>query len=594
MTHQEFLFQILDVLERENVPYFLFCGTLLGAVRDNDFLPNDHSDTDIGVDAAYYWKVRQIINNEIITNGSLYYKMIWRKEIGIGIKGEPYKLDIFFLDREDDQYACFSYKKSPTGRWDQEWKAWFSYRLFYPLTQIEFFGRSCNVPGQFAELLREHYGNWEVPDPHHVTGSTQKIDHNHNEFFPAGIPGTEYTPDNKEYQIGFICINFMRKQSTKECIESIQKYFPFVKVYVADQDAPSGEMIEFYEKHNVEYYYIPFDSGLSVSRNFLVDKIKEPFLMWGDNDFVFTSDSNLSHGLDILNAVPEIGFVGGAVTVNGKTAHYERFLFYDQRQQILVYVPLEMTNPEPKYVNDIAYYDCDLTFNYVIARTEAFNNPQLRWNPELKCRYEHTDAFLRIKVFSPFHVVYCPSMTVIHNHVPNDASYAQYRYRVGGSYVFGKSWNLKMNFTVGKGSEVYKTDAEAQVTPIPQESPKIEQTPKAEEINLPIKEEPELSPVLKFLSELDKHTGFWLANTTCLAAIKHKKIPCNSITLGVNNVNAKETILEAAIDKPFKVSVRIEKIKGIKKINIDGVDLNIPCPVIGYLNSLFGSDWNEK
>jgi glycosyltransferase involved in cell wall biosynthesis len=456
MSHKSFFFKILDILDREKIPYFLFCGTLLGAVRENNFLPSDFKDTDIAVDDSYYWKIRQILDKEILKE-AFKYSFIWRKEISISNRNDDYKVDIFFMEKINEDYAIYSYKPNPVNkRWDYEWKALFYYDLFYPLKTINFLGRKVSVPNQYKTILRDHYGfNWETPDPTYKTGSTQRIDDNYVGFYPAGILGNEYKTDIENYDIGFICVNLLRKKETKACIDSLQKFYKNIKIYVADQDEPSGEMLEFYEKHNVEYYYVPYDIGISKTRNFLIEKVKEPYLLWGDNDFLFSNNSNINHGIEILQSNESIGFVGGAVSKNNVIQHYERLIQLDKINNILTYIPLEYTNPEKHEIDGIEYYYCDLTFNYVLARTNIFLNQQLRWNPLLKCAYEHTDMFLRIKEYSNQRVVYCPSMNVEHKHLESSQIYDSLRNRKDSASIFAKSWNLKMNFTIGKGREIY-------------------------------------------------------------------------------------------------------------------------------------------
>ena len=458
MNHKDFLFHLLDILEKNKIPYYLMCGTLLGAVRENNFLASDDKDTDIAVDDAYYWQVRDILNQEITEHSIIYYNYIWRKEICIVSTNRMYKLDIFFMEKQDDKYYIYSYKPSPKdGKWNWEWRAEFSYDLFYPLQTVTFMDRVVSVPNEYEKVLELHYGlDWKTPHPDFVTGSVQKKDDFYEGFYPAGISGNEYHIESRDFKIGFICVNFLRNEETKICVNSLQQFYTDAKIYIADQNAPSGDMIHFYETHNIEYYYVPFDCGLSYCRNLLIDKVKEPYLMWGDNDFLFTEHHGLDNAITILNNYKNIGFVGGSVFKNNKMEHYERLLSYMPDYGVLIYTPLEVTQPEKHIIGNIDFYYCDMTFNYVICRTTILHlNKKLRWNENLKVRYEHSDAFLRIKMFSDYRVVYCPSMQVVHNHLPTSPEYHQLRYRDIDKKAFAKDWKLIMNFTVGKGQEIY-------------------------------------------------------------------------------------------------------------------------------------------
>ena len=138
--------------------------------------------------------------------------------------------------------------------------------------------------------------------------------------------------------------------------------------------------------------------------------------------------------------------------------HYKRLLSYLSKYGILIYVPLELTNPPKQTFKDIEYYYCDLTFNYVLARTKHMvDNPKLRWNPDIKVRYEHSNFFMHLLQYQDLRVAYCPAMVVIHAHSTKNDEYNEYRGRKNDGKAFADEFQLGMNFTVGAGREVYST-----------------------------------------------------------------------------------------------------------------------------------------
>lgn len=63
---QELLFLVGDILSQAGIPYWLNYGTLLGAYRDNDFIPHDY-DLDIGLMMEYQEKVKKLMCDNGLT-----------------------------------------------------------------------------------------------------------------------------------------------------------------------------------------------------------------------------------------------------------------------------------------------------------------------------------------------------------------------------------------------------------------------------------------------------------------------------------------------------------------------------------------------
>ena len=606
MTHKDFFFKILDILEDNNIEYCLFAGTLLGAIRDKDFLPGDAKDTDIAIDDSHYWEVRYLMNKYILKEKFKWYSIL-RKEISVCDNRNDYKVDMFFMEKSNELYNVYSYKRNETDRkWNHEWKSTFPNSAFFPSKNIKFLGRKVSIPNDFELILKTEYDDWKTPNPEWKSSDETVLnaDLEYKGFYPAGIDICTYRIDTTEYDVGFIVINFLRTDSTKKCILSLKKYYPNVKIYIADQDEPCREMIQFYEENYVEYYYVPYDCGIGYCRNLLLTKVKEPFLLWGDNDFVFDKNSNLSSGITILEHNKNIGFVGGGVIRNDTLGHYERILSYSAEYGILIYVPLELTEPEVHILGDISFYYCDLTYNYVLCKTKVLQeNSKLRWDERLKVAYEHTSLFLCLKQFSDYKVVYCPSMVVIHEHSFSNQRYNKLRTRTNADKVFAEIWGLKMNFTIGKGREIYSkheltTDKQLEETIFNEETsvqinPPIDNTITDMIIKPPVVDiEAKTQHFLTVLN--DNKINFWLLKQTCLDCIKYGKILSENIILGVNNENIKNDILRIndAMKMDLKLTIIIEK-RQTKQFNLYGINMLVPKPVVTYLEREFGIPFND-
>ncbi len=74
----------------------------------------------------------------------------------------------------------------------------------------------------------------------------------------------------------------MRPGCLDRLIESIHRFYPGVCVLVADDsDKPV-------QRKDVQVYPLPYDSGLSYGRNYLMDQLKTKYFVMMDDDHVFT------------------------------------------------------------------------------------------------------------------------------------------------------------------------------------------------------------------------------------------------------------------------------------------------------------------
>ena len=578
MRHEEFLYQVTSLLDKNNIPYVLFAGTLLSAVRDGKFLPSDFCDTDILVEDKHYWDIRYLMDKEV-NEGRATWAGIRRKELTVRDVYAQYKVDIFFAETVDNKYAVYSYKpNSVNKKWNHEWRAFFTKENFFPSSSILFLGYEFKIPNDYNAVLTEEYGDWKTPNHNWISSdkTVLNVDLEYKGFFPAEVILSEHLTNKEDYQVGIICINLLRKECTIKCIESLKNIYPNAKIYVVDQDAPCAEMMRFYEKHNIEYYYLPFDCGLSYARNFLLDHIKEPYIMWIDNDFVFDEKNGINDAITILESSPEIGVVGGCILKNGIEQHYERMLLYDETSGILVYIPLELTSPQKCIHNDIPFYYCDLTFNYAIAKKEVFNHPMVRWFEQLKVSYEHTDAFLRFKLFSGFKTVYLPSMKVHHNHV-DSLEYKILRFRKCDATKFAEHWGLKMNFTVGQGQEVYKAGIVIR-----------EQKLKCMLFEPIHEEEIAVEEVLKKLIALN--IPFCLIKNSVKEILLNKTLSF-PISILVNKIEEKKAIVDILNNT---VDVSIGAIKSLKYKITPNINIYLPINPEIYLKMTYGDNWKES
>ena len=132
-----------EFLESRNISYFIDCGTLLGAVRDNDIIKGD-TDADIQITQKGLDKLREDIK-ELEDVGFI----AWRNEDN-GYMG----LSLMRNGEYVDFYRTFvnsgAMQKFP-----------------FNLVSYPFLGNQFPVPKNYEEYLTELYGNWKVPSSHY-------------------------------------------------------------------------------------------------------------------------------------------------------------------------------------------------------------------------------------------------------------------------------------------------------------------------------------------------------------------------------------------------------------------------------------------
>jgi phosphorylcholine metabolism protein LicD len=168
---QKALYAIDDAFKELNIEYWLEFGTLLGAVREKDFIGHDE-DIDLGLFSVNYNK-----DNEKIFNK---YGLIKVREIlsenGDYAREETYtynevEIDLFYFHKREEEMYChtFAPEKGKSRVQTIEDLGGLKIReLRYPykgLKYINFFERDFLVPSNIEEHLSASYGkNYMIKD----------------------------------------------------------------------------------------------------------------------------------------------------------------------------------------------------------------------------------------------------------------------------------------------------------------------------------------------------------------------------------------------------------------------------------------------
>jgi GT2 family glycosyltransferase len=254
------------------------------------------------------------------------------------------------------------------------------------------------------------------------------------------------------WAIGFVTLE--RPDAAQRFVRSARRMFPDVPVYVAEQSRTLGPMEEFYAAERVTVIRVPFDAGLSASRNALVEAMDVDYLALCDDDFILGPATSFTTAIRVLEQDGELGIVGGKLhDYDGATEsirNWEMFFDHDETNQRFTATPIYNYPPMARQVAGETVYLCDAVLNFSVFRRSIFSTG-IRWEEGIKVNGEHEDFYLNLKKHSSCRVAYLPTMTALHWHMPRQGIYPQLRSRDDGRRKFMKKWRLVSHLEIGTG-----------------------------------------------------------------------------------------------------------------------------------------------
>ena len=212
---------------------------------------------------------------------------------------------------------------------------------------------------------------------------------------------------------------FNRPKTVVGAIKKIRKFYPDIKILLADD---SQKIVEI-DDNQTEVFPMPFDSGVSKGRNFLLEKVETPYFLMMDDDHYFNGRTHLEKMLSLTEDY-DFDILSALV--------FQRSVFKKElyrKKLVDFYLNLEidkgtLTFADGFYEKTDKYIRCDLVHQFFIAKTEPVRQMG-GWDDRLKTA-DHADFFIRAKQ-AQLKVGYTPLARVDHVHRRDERFSEEYK-----------------------------------------------------------------------------------------------------------------------------------------------------------------------
>lgn len=216
--------------------------------------------------------------------------------------------------------------------------------------------------------------------------------------------------------VTFIYKSFQRKRQAKRLCKNLQKYYPGVRVIIAD-DSKKPLVIN---RSNVEVINLPFNIGLSRGLNCALNKVDTPYTVRTDDDHLLSPHTKIHEHLKYLMLSSDVDLISflpynSTCPKNWQTAG-KAFL-----KETMAESPNALRTPHGTLI-DNKYIVLGKTPNVFIARTDAFR--EIGYDDNIRMT-DHFEFFFRAagKIVS----VLSLDSFVLHHHNHYKRRYRKYR-----------------------------------------------------------------------------------------------------------------------------------------------------------------------
>lgn len=213
---------------------------------------------------------------------------------------------------------------------------------------------------------------------------------------------------------------FRRPEKVEQQVRSIRQYYPGIPIIVGDNGDQYPDLSPF---SNCTLLTLPFDAGLSATRNALIDRCSTPYIMLCDDDFVWTEATDLRKLRAVLDHDPSIGMAGAMIDEPDRGPVSWALDIHVQNGWL---VGTAAAGEMQRTRSGVRYFLADTLQNCALFRRAVYD--AIRWDDALKMA-EHWDFYYRLKLAGVWRPACVPAVSVFHDKLPRPKEYAQYRNR---------------------------------------------------------------------------------------------------------------------------------------------------------------------
>lgn len=232
--------------------------------------------------------------------------------------------------------------------------------------------------------------------------------------------------------VAVIVTTFLRERDCMKCLGSVRHFYSDIKILAADNGRHEGRLFyDFLKRMKIDHIMLPFNCGLSKTRNEALDKLRDyPYILLMEDDMEFIEESKIEKFKTVLEGNEDLALVAGGLEFDGGDRNlFSNRLEINKGDRSFYIRPIK----EPLWIETggVCWHYADYVYNFFMMR----NEPDIRWDPRLKQRCEHLDFSIHIKQETNWNLAATPE--VVCKHHPGDSSSEYWKHR--GDF---ESWTI--------------------------------------------------------------------------------------------------------------------------------------------------------